>query len=282
MKLAIQILRYLGIYFVSLVLLIFAVSKFMNTQFQIWNYMRYIPLKDLDPFWHAWSFFGRSYTYGVFLGIAELTAGVFILFDRTRLMGLLLALSIYLNIVIVDLEFEIGALTHASVELLIVVLLLTGYLKDLKKFFWDMRGRFTAVARDNKWLGLIIPASFAVVVLTICFVTFYQLNPLNEEILGDYVLTQAISDGDTLQLTPGKYTSEPRLFFESGQTCVFSTDGDSHFGKYRVTGDSIRIQIYGDFHRIDYIEGTIDLKESIITGLADDKPFVMKMKRNLE
>lgn len=280
MKLTFTILRYLGIYFVSLVLIIFAVTKFMDTQFQIFKYHAYIPLKDLTPFWHAWTFFGYSYAYGVFLGLAELTAGVLILFDRTRLVALLLALCIYVNIVIIDYEFKIwGPLVHASAELLIVILLLTSYVKDLKKFFWDMGGRFTAVAKDNKWFGLIIPTSFATIVTTGCFIMFFVVSSDQDEIMGEYELTEVILDGDTLALTAGKYTREPYLFFEMGKTCIFSTDGDSHFGIYSTAGDSIKIQIYGDFHRIDYIEGIIDRKQNIITGLADDKPFTMKMKR---
>lgn len=243
-----------------------------------------MPLKDLPPFWHTWSFFGRSYAYGVFLGTAELLAGVLILFDRTRLAALLMALGIYLNVVIIDIEFQVwGALIHAALELLIVVLLLTGYSKDLKKFFWDMGGRFNIATKENKWIGLIIPTGFAVIAAATSSALLIHANAADRDpIMGDYELTQAIFDGDTLALTPGKYTREPRIFFEFGKTCIFSTDNDSHYGKYSVTGDSIQIQIYGDFHRIDYIEGTIDRNNNTITGLADDKPFVMKMTRTAD
>jgi len=141
-KIAGKIFQYLGIYLVSFVMLSFGIAKFMGTQFVVWNYAQYTPLIELPPFWHAWSFFGRSYAYNFFIGLSEVAVAVLILFKRTRLVGLLLAAGIYTNIIIMDVEFEVEhALLHASIEFIIVLLLLIPYLPDLKKFFWNMGGK---------------------------------------------------------------------------------------------------------------------------------------------
>ncbi|HZI69064.1 MAG TPA: hypothetical protein VFD44_05115, partial [Hanamia sp.] len=132
MRTLLKVIKYLAIYFVSFVLLSFAVSKFLGAQFQVYNYAEYTPLKELPRFWHAWSFFGRSYAYNVFIGITELTAGILILFDRTRLAGLLLAVGIYVNIIFIDVEFEVNnAIVHSTVEFIIICFLLLPYLPDL-------------------------------------------------------------------------------------------------------------------------------------------------------
>ena len=101
--------KFIGVYFIAFVLIAFAVSKFFNAQFQIYNYSGYMPLNEISPFTHAWSFFGRSYYYNLFLGVAEFLAAVFIVFGRTRLIGLLMALGIYVNILIIDIEFDVDS-----------------------------------------------------------------------------------------------------------------------------------------------------------------------------
>ena len=138
----VQVLQTIGCYFISLVLIAFAVSKFFDAQFQIYHHAGHMPLNDISPMTHAWSFFGRSYPYNLFLGIVEFLAGVFILFRRTRLLGLLIALGIYSNILIIDIEFQVyDALTHVVVEFFVVLLLLLPYVKDLATFFWRNMGR---------------------------------------------------------------------------------------------------------------------------------------------
>jgi hypothetical protein len=178
MKTFIQILKYLGIYFVSFVLIMFATTKFCDTQFEIKNVIKFTELRDLSPMAHAWSFFGRSYAYQLFLGIAELAAGILILFNRTRLIGLLLAFGIYVNIVIINFEFEVkDAILHSSIEFVIVILLLIPYAKDLKAFFWNMGGRFSQqTITSSKLKTFFIPMAFATLATLFGFISLDVLR----------------------------------------------------------------------------------------------------------
>jgi hypothetical protein len=281
MKLTLKILRYLAVYFVALVLLVFAVTKFLDTQFQVWRSTEYMPLKDISLFWQAWAFFGRSYAYGVFLGIAELLAGLFLLFDRTRLAGLLLALGIFLNVVIIDFEFRIyGPLIHAALELFLVIALLTGYVKDLKKFFWDMGGRFDSARKAaGKW-SIIIPTLFATLVLAITTYLIKQAEAdATDGLMGAYEITHFSIGSDTIPTSRGKYTDRPMVFFEFGKSVVFSLDNTVSNGGYAITGDSLTINIPGGVHNIYALTGTVNRQQSIINGVADQKPVVLKLKR---
>ena len=282
MKTFVQIIKYLGLYFVSLVLLSFAISKFLNAQFQIWNYNQYIPLKDLDPFTHAWSFFGRSYNYNLFIGLTELTAGILILFNRTRLVGLLLAAGIYTNVLIVDVEFNItDAIFHATIEFIIVLLLLITYLKDLKKFFWDMKGRLTIQpVSKNKFLKLILPISFIIVASVIVTVLLKQGISSQDKVVGAYKVSEFILNGDTLKIGEGKYTKDPMLFFEFNNVSILSLDSSSYWGSYSMKSDSIFINLNKDFKNIKRIKANISNDFKLIKGATDkDEQVEIKMSR---
>ena len=282
MKVILNILRYMAIYFVAFVLLVFAVTKFMGTQFQIQQYVQYLPLREVAPFWQAWAFFGKSYPYGFFLGLAELFAALFMLFDRTRLAGLLLAFGILLNVVIVDIEFEVySALGHASLELVLVILLLTGYLKDLKTFFWDMGGRFNrAVTSVNKW-SLIIPTAFATVILIASFIFFWWVpSTYNNKFMGAYEITHFSVGNDTIPPARGKYSEKPMLFIEFSGLCAFSADNRFLRGRYSLNGDSIKIKLDNSIlFDIELLKGKIDWQQNTITGIAHSEPVVIKLER---
>lgn len=282
MKKIVQIVKYLGLYFVSLVLLSFAISKFLNAQFQIWNYNQYKPLKDLDLFTHAWSFFGRSYNYNLFIGLTELTAGILILFNRTRLVGLLLAAGIYANVLIVDIEFNItDAILHATIEFIIVLLLLITYLKDLKKFFWDMKGRLTIQPEsNNKFLKLILPTSFIIVASVVVTVLLKQAISSQDKVIGAYKVSEFILNGDTLKIGEGKYTKDPMLFFEFNNVSILSLDSTSYWGSYSMKSDSIFITLSKDFKNIKKIKATISNDFKLVKGTTDkDEQVEINMSR---
>lgn len=267
-----QTLKYLGLYFVSFVLLSFAISKFFNAQFQVWNYAEYTPLKDLSLFWHAWSFFGRSYTYNFFIGLAEVSAAILILFNRTRLIGLLIATGIYANIIIVDIEFQVSnAILHSIIEFVIVLILLIPYLKDLKQFFWDMSGHI--INQDNygnRFFNLVLPISFIVIAsITVSILTNNHISS-KDKLIGAYNISELIVKEDTLQLGPGKFTKEPMLFFEFGNTCILTLNDSTYYGNYLAKADSLTIELNKSFNNIKSIQGILTREEKLISGTTDN------------
>lgn len=280
MKTVVQIIKYLAIYLISFVLISFAITKFFNVQFQITNFTKYTLLKDLPPFWRAWSFFGYSYTYNLFIGLTELAAGILILFSRTRLIGLLIAVVIYSNIVIIDIEFEVSnAILHSTIEFIIVLLLLIPYFKDLKKFFWDLKGRLTTqVESPNKVLQKLLPFIFIIIVLISETYLFNQMNLSGDKIVGAYKVSEFVINNDTLKIGPGKFTKDPMLFFEFGQNCVLSINDSTYWGNYSTKNDSIFINFNEDFKNIKKLKATIDKGESKVAGLTDKlEPFEIKI-----
>lgn len=254
------ILTHIGIYFISFVLFSFAISKFFNFQFRIYNYTEYMPLGQLSPFSVAWSFFGYSYTYNLFLGIAEFLAALLILFHRTRLIGLLMALAIYINIVIVDIEFHIkDALFHACFEFVIVVLLLIPYLSGLKKFFWDLSGRFEEQTPGIKSkMRFIIPVLFAVIVCTLMTLSLFDMKSGEDKLIGAYTVTSISKNNGSLPLKAGAFTKEPMIFFEFGGACLLSINDSSFYANYEHTGNRITITMKKPNSLFKTLNGTIE------------------------
>jgi hypothetical protein len=55
-----------------------------------------------------WSVMGSSPSYVIFMGVTELIAGSLIVIKRTRFLGLLLSLGIFINVVMVNFSFDIS------------------------------------------------------------------------------------------------------------------------------------------------------------------------------
>lgn len=82
-----------------------------------------------------WSVIGSSRSYVVFMGIAELLAGTFLLFRRTRFVGLLLAFGIFANVCMVNFAFDISVKLFALSLLGMTVILLAGYPNQWRYLF---------------------------------------------------------------------------------------------------------------------------------------------------
>lgn len=267
----IRILQLISVYFLSFVLIAFATAKFFNLQFQIYHYSGYVPLKEISLFTHAWSFLGRSYQYNLFLGIIEFIAGALLLFNRTRLMGLLIALGVYLNVLVIDFSFNVAdAIGHAMLEFTLIILLLVPYLKHLKNFFWNMGGKFeTATGPDKKMYSVYLPLGFLIICTAGFLLELSIAKEGQDKILGEYQLHHLVVNHDTVELRGGKYTPLPMLFFEFGNTLILSVNDSSYWADYQIREDSIHITFDKENHRIKSIEGVLDRKHGRILGSTD-------------
>jgi hypothetical protein len=87
-------------------------------------------LGDAGPFELAWTFMGYSFTYILFIGLAEIVGACLLLWERTKLLGVAILLPVMVNILVFDIIFldKYGALASATIYtmLLFVILALNG------------------------------------------------------------------------------------------------------------------------------------------------------------
>jgi hypothetical protein len=231
-----------------------------------------MPLKDISLFTHAWSFLGRSYNYNLFLGVSEFLAGALILFRKTRLTGLLMAMAIYINILIIDIEFNVAnALGHATLEFVVILLLLVPYLSDLKKYFWDLAGKFEDKdSHANRLFSVYIPLGFLILVTSGFYWEMSSTLKTQDKIIGEYKVKEFILNSDTINLKGGKYTQSPMIFFEFGNTFIFSINDSTYWGDYFIKGDSISMVLDKEIYSIKNIEGGINRNNGNISGRTNN------------
>ena len=94
---------------------------------------------DLSPFDLLWTTFGYGKPYQVFTGFFELSGAVLILFKRTRVAGLLIIISVMLNVIMLNYTYQVGVLVTSFYILLLALFLLTPYARQLVHFFFSHR-----------------------------------------------------------------------------------------------------------------------------------------------
>ena len=83
-------------------------------------------LGEASGFSLAWTFMGHSYFYIMFVGIAQLIGAWFLLWNKTKLIGVLILLPIMANIIVFDIIFldVYPALANAIIVFFMLILIL--------------------------------------------------------------------------------------------------------------------------------------------------------------
>lgn len=112
---------------VFLKLATYAIGKIIGGQFyrkgEIPEEISQISLGNTGSFDLAWTFFGHSDGYILFIGISQLVGACLFLFNRTKLLGGAILIPILLNIIVVDYFFGVayGAMFSACFYLATVL-----------------------------------------------------------------------------------------------------------------------------------------------------------------
>lgn len=94
-------------YYLGLMLIHYGFVKFQQSQFPFPGYGSLTtPLSELGLMRLAWSFFGASHGYNIFIGIAEV-AGVLLLFRKTATLGAMVSLVTAINIMAINYFYNV-------------------------------------------------------------------------------------------------------------------------------------------------------------------------------
>jgi len=254
-------------YYLAANLFAFALEKFFKTQFGDLNFYQLTqPLGDMTPMSFAYAFFGYSYPYNIFMGVAESVA-LLLLFRRTTPFGALLTAAAMANVVAVNISYDIHAKVYASMMLVMALFLLLPYIQRIFKFFFT--GEAVALPIQQ---GLVFQKPWknrALLILKILIIAFqfiptflwYAGAPerrkakLEEPFRGVYEVTDFIVNQDTLtHKDPARWDE---VILEGWWTSV------------RFSGDSIA-----------FADLSLDKKEILLYG--DRTDLAMKQKTLLQ
>ncbi len=115
---------------VFIILNIYAISKILGGQFYMKGKLpaeiANTTLGDASSFSLAWTFMGYSYFYILFVGITQLIGAWFLLWNKTKLIGVVILIPIMINIIIFDILFldVYPALANAIIIFTMLLLIL--------------------------------------------------------------------------------------------------------------------------------------------------------------
>lgn len=126
-------------YYIAFMLINYGVTKLVHGQMPPPGLDRLMqPIGELSPMGLAWTYFGYSKGYNIFVGIMEILA-VLLLFRRTVILGALITMAVSINIMTVNYFFDVPVKMISTVLFALSLFLLLPHIKPLYNFF--LRGK---------------------------------------------------------------------------------------------------------------------------------------------
>ncbi len=131
-----KMMRLCFTFYLSMQLLKYGFDKLFKGQFYLPEpNTLYTPLGQISKDLLFWSTMGSSYSYNIFMGLLEVIPAIFLLFKKTRIIGLLLIVPVLMNIVAINFFFDISVKIYSLFLLSLALFLLSPFLKKLYDFF---------------------------------------------------------------------------------------------------------------------------------------------------
>ncbi|WP_299683659.1 hypothetical protein [uncultured Dokdonia sp.] len=198
-------------YYVGLMLIGYGLVKVIQLQFQPPSFYRLMETYgESSPMGLAWTFLGFSEGYNMFMGIAEVLAGL-LLFRRTLTFGAVITLMTTMNVMAVNYFFDVPVKILSTHLVLMTVFLLSRDIRKVMQFLVTNKAveKLTTIPRPplKKWLrislgvlkGLIVAYALGYGLYNaIDSKEVYGLNEPNPPLYGIYEVTNYVVNGDTL------------------------------------------------------------------------------------
>jgi hypothetical protein len=247
-------------YYLAFTMFLFALEKFFKLQFPDLGYYTLTePLGEMSPMTLAWAFFGYSYGYNVFIGLAE-SAALLLLFRRTTTFGAMLTLATLANVMAVNVNYDVHAKMYPTVLFLLTLFLLLKDISRLWKFFFTGQATSLPVIQapvfEKRWMNIsktvlkVLVIVYFIVLPVIDYIGYKKESVEREQakspISGVYDVHTHVSNRDTLSM------DNPQRW---NQIVI----GDKMIEAARLHGDSIA-----------YLYISVDEKEMIVSGDQED------------
>ncbi|WP_020602894.1 hypothetical protein [Spirosoma spitsbergense] len=251
-------------YWLALSIASYGFAKILKTQFQTPTFLLDMPLNELRGMDLTWYYFGYSYPFAISVGLFQIVGSILLLYRRTTLLGVVILLPVMVNIVLINLFYQIspGAFFNSVVYSLALVFLLLLHWKKLKTIFWDAVDGLPSILLGRSWFKhslRLLPIAVAFISLKVLIIT----HPYDQSLKGSWKVEKLIRNGrlqpTTAWLTDPKAWS--RIYFSGLEGCAFSpnpyrfTASEGLVGSYAF--DSLQNKLEIAFYSRDTLRATI-------------------------
>ncbi|MFD1140951.1 hypothetical protein ACFQ4C_07520 [Larkinella insperata] len=276
-------------YWLALSLASYGFAKILKTQFQTPEYLLDVPLGSVDGMSLTWYYFGYSYLLAVIIALFQIGGAVLLLYRRTTLLGAVILLPVMVNIVLINVFFQIspGAFFNSVVYSLALVFLILLHRERLKTVFWNRIDRLPGMIIRPGWLKHslpLLPILAAFVSLKVLIAT----HPDDQLLKGAWKVEKLIRNGQAQSPTDWLTDREAwsRVYFAGAQGCAFSPNpyrfeaGESRLGHYEY--DRGRNQLLVVFHSRDTLRARISHRTPdfiALQGVLNGENLQMQLTR---
>ncbi len=132
----VEIARIILVYYLAYILLKYGFDKIFKNQFYLPEpNILYSKFGDLSRDILYWSTIGTSRFYSLSLGLIEVFTALLMLVNRTRIVGLMFAIGVFANVILVNFGFDISVKSFSILLLLMTIFAIYPELKTLFDFF---------------------------------------------------------------------------------------------------------------------------------------------------
>jgi hypothetical protein len=244
-------------YYLAFTLFLFALEKFFKVQFpDLGVYVLTEPVGNMSPMSLAWAFFGYSYGYNIFMGIAE-SAALLLLFRRTMTFGTILTMITLANVMAVNFNYDVHAKMYPTALFVMTLFLLMPHINRLYKFFFTNQSTSLPVIQapvfQKRWMNIL---KSALKLLLIGYFMFFSVN--------DYIGYKQRKDTRERNKKQAGLSGiyDVHTFVINNDT--LSNENSLRWNQVIIGGARERIRLQGD--SLAYMEVSIDKKEILVYG----------------
>jgi len=233
-------------YYIAYISFMYGIIKIYGLQmpFPTLTYMA-TPVGDLLPVKLSWLYIGYSAPYQIFSGILEFTVGALLLYKRTLTLGLFIGLGVYINVLMMNLGYNIPVKIFSAHLVLMILYLLARERERLASFFI-----FNRPAPQNmlyhfvpsKTMRIVLLAVKSIFIVAVMYLLAGPYNYKKRQVIanskeikpipyGLYNVTTFVKNNDTLPVLANDTLIWKDIIFERGNKFASVNTCDTLFKK---------------------------------------------------
>ncbi|SEW52764.1 hypothetical protein [Chitinophaga arvensicola] len=198
-----------------------------------------LPFNSLDGETLTWAYFRRSYPFMVAIALSQMSSAWMLMFSRTRLLGLIIMIPVLINILLIDIFYQLhtGVILHALILFACVVYLLMQSYTSLVDYFFKTV-HLVALPDTTKKTKLWLRA--VVVLLPLIVLATYRFPDWHPQLTGKYRVADLRVNGVPVKASSVKDSVLTAVYMDWQDDLVleFNHYNSRYIGTYHFNRDT--------------------------------------------
>jgi hypothetical protein len=269
-------------------------AKILGTQFHTPNYRKDMLLGEVNGFGLTWYYYGYSYTLAVIIATFQIVGSILLLFRRTLLLGTFILLPVMLNIVFINLFYNIatGAFVNSIIFSIGLLFILVLHWSILKNIFFQFHFQLPQL----KFGFVTFILKLSPVLFSWLLIFYYVKNDISDtKLLGTWKVIKMVKNNDTL--TANSWLTDSlsysKIYFDGIYGCAFSPNPYRYKAKearhgsytYDTVTHLLKATLFGNASKADTMFATITTytKDSLLLkGVYRKDSIVLTLRKEIK